>query len=185
MSSKKSIDKISRFLSYILRHKPDDIDLEVDEHGWADVEELITKTNSSEKFPNMKLTMELLKETVATDAKQRFSFDEAGTKIRANQGHSVKVDLGLENQVPPDILYHGTTQTNLESIFRDGLHAGERHAVHLSKDKETAKVVGSRRGAPVVLIIDAKAMHEAGLTFQCSDNGVWLTESVPAMYIIQ
>ena len=122
-------------------------------------------------------------ESVETNDKKRFSFDDSGDLIRANQGHSVEVDLQLEEKQPPDVLYHGTVEQFLASIMAEGLKKGKRHHVHLSKDIETARKVGSRRGKPIVLQIDAGKMHGAGFKFFLSVNGVWLTDSVPAGFL--
>jgi putative RNA 2'-phosphotransferase len=125
----------------------------------------------------------LLEAVVATNEKKRFSFNSSGTMIRANQGHSIHVNLGLETQVPPELLYHGTVDKFLPAIQAEGLKKMSRQYVHLSVDGDTAVKVGSRRGKPVVLLIQSKKMHEAGFAFFLSDNGVWLTEAVPANYI--
>jgi putative RNA 2'-phosphotransferase len=126
-----------------------------------------------------------LNEVVASNDKKRFSFDSTGTLIRANQGHSVEIDLQLEPAIPPDVLYHGTGHGAVEAILREGLCKMSRHHVHLSKDIATAKTVGARHGRPVVFAVDAAAMHEAGYTFYCSENGVWLVDSVPPEYLNQ
>jgi putative RNA 2'-phosphotransferase len=125
----------------------------------------------------------LLERIVAENDKRRFAFSADGTRIRASQGHSVAVELGLEPREPPPVLYHGTATRFLESIRRQGLRPGARTHVHLSRDEATARNVGRRHGAPVVLTVDAKAMHEAGHEFTCSENGVWLTREVPAEYL--
>lgn len=172
--------KLSKFLSLILRHKPETIDLTLDENGWADVAELIYLANKHNKTP---LTRALLEEIVASNDKQRFAFNEDKSKIRANQGHSIAIDLALVPQAPPDILFHGTATRFIESIRTQGLIAKSRQHVHLSKDKATAIKVGSRHGKPVVLNIWATKMHLAGFEFFRSDNGVWLTKHVPVEYI--
>lgn len=120
---------------------------------------------------------------VATSDKQRFSFDDTKTRIRANQGHSAEVDLQLQPQIPPDVLYHGTAERSLPVILRSGLLKMSRHHVHLSREVETARKVGMRHGRPVVLAIDALVMQQAGFTFYCSDNGVWLVDEVPVQYL--
>jgi putative RNA 2'-phosphotransferase len=132
---------------------------------------------------NFRLTRAQLEEVVAKNNKQRFAFDDASTRIRANQGHSVEVDLELQPQAPPDVLYHGTAQHNIEGILRDGLTKMRRHHVHLSSDVETAQRVGARHGKPVVLQVDARAVHDAGCVFFQSVNGVWLTDSVAPQYL--
>jgi putative RNA 2'-phosphotransferase len=172
--------KLSKFLSLILRHKPETIELTLDENGWADVAELIYLANKHNKTP---LTQALLKEIVVNNDKQRFAFNEDKSRIRANQGHSITIDLDLIPQTPPDILYHGTATRFIESIRDRGLIAQSRQHVHLSLDKETAIKVGSRHGKPVVLNIWAAKMHLAGFEFFRSNNGVWLTKQVPVEYI--
>ena len=164
----------SKFLSLILRHKPETIGLQLDKNGWADIDELLSLSNS---------TIEQLDEIVATNNKQRFSYNVDKTKIRANQGHSIQVDLELVEQVPPERLFHGTATRNLNSIRKIGIIKGTRQHVHLSDCLETAKVVGSRHGSPAVLFIKAGQMHRDGYRFFLSDNGVWLTDSVPVQYI--
>lgn len=170
---------ISKFLSYVLRHKPEAIDLTLDDQGWADVGFLLVKAEKKGK----KITMEELAYVVANNAKQRFSFNEDQTKIRANQGHSIQVDLALQPVVPPSLLYHGTVAKFLDSIKENGLQKMNRQHVHLSPDIETALNVGSRRGKPLILTIHAKEMHDAGYLFYLSKNGVWLTDQVPARFI--
>lgn len=171
--------KTSKFLSYILRHHPESIDLNLDENGWADVHELISKsTEDSQGF-----TFEELDEIVQTNDKKRFIFNEDKTRIRANQGHSVDIDLALKLQQPPDFLYHGTAESNVDSIVEKGIEKRSRQHVHLSIDKETAAKVGMRHGKPVILIIDSGKMFEDGVLFYLSENGVWLTDFVEAKYI--
>jgi putative RNA 2'-phosphotransferase len=171
--------KISKYLSYILRHRPDSIGLELDGQGWADVEELITCSNAQGK----NLTRELIAEVVATNDKQRFCLSADGGKIRANQGHTFPVDLGLKPVRPPAVLYHGTAEHFVAGIMQQGLQALGRQHVHLSTDRETAMQVGARHGRPVVLQVDAGRLHREGHLFYLSANGVWLTESVPAGYL--
>ena len=171
--------KASKFLSLVLRHKPEQIGLALDREGWADVDELIERARAHE----MLLTREIIAEVVRTSDKQRFALDEKGERIRANQGHSVDVDLGLEPIAPPDVLFHGTAKTSVASIRETGLHAAQRQHVHLSPDEATAIRVGQRHGRPVVLRIDAAGMHVAGHRFFRSTNGVWLTDSVPTEFI--
>ena len=129
------------------------------------------------------ITYDELIECVETNDKKRFSFDDTGDLIRANQGHSAEVDLQLEEKLPPDVLYHGTVERFVASIMEEGLNKGKRHHVHLSKDIETARKVGSRRGKPVILQVDAGKMYGAGLKFFLSANGVWLTEAVPTAFL--
>ena len=168
--------QISKYLSLILRHHPESIHLNLDANGWADILELLQKSN-------LKFSFDELEEVVATNEKKRFSFDETKTKIRANQGHSVSIDLALETQSPPSILYHGTVAKFMQDIKQQGLKKMSRQHVHLSKDIETAKKVGSRRGVAIVLSIRAEEMHQKGYSFYCSDNGVWLTDHVPTEFI--
>lgn len=171
--------KISKYLSKHLRHTPDRLGLTLAPGGWVEVEPLLAAC-AAHHFP---LTRAELDEVVARSDKQRFSFDETKTRIRANQGHSVAVDLQLEPQTPPEVLYHGTGEASVPAILRSGLHKMSRHHVHLSSDVETARKVGMRHGRPVVLAIDAAAMQQAGLTFYRSDNGVWLADEVPPSYL--
>lgn len=171
--------KISKFLSFVLRHKPETINLVLDENGWADVEELITKSaNDSQSF-----TLEELDEIVQTNDKKRFIFNEDKTKIRANQGHSIDVDLALKPQRPPEFLYHGTAQNNIDSILELGIEKRKRQHVHLSQDKETATKVGMRHGKPIILTITTGKMFEDGILFYLSENNVWLTDFVDAKYM--
>lgn len=168
---------LSKFLSLILRHNPGKIGLQLDDNGWADVEELLQKI----KKPGV--TMEVLKEVVKTCDKQRFAFNEDKSKIRASQGHSIKVDLEYVPIEPPEFLYHGTVGKFREDIKRKGLLKMNRHHVHLSTDIETAMRVGSRRGVPIILIIQSGKMHADGMVFYQSANGVWLTDRVAPAYI--
>lgn len=173
--------EVSKFLSYVLRHKPDAIDLVLDENGWASIEELMDKANQSDH--GITLTRELLQEVVDTSDKKRFAISEDGLRIRANQGHSVNVDLQLQPVEPPEFLYHGTTTRFLDSIMEEGLKPQQRQYVHLSQDIETATAVGQRYGKPVILKIKARLMYEQGFKFYLADNGVWLTDSVLTKYI--
>lgn len=168
----------SKFISLILRHKPQAIDITLDEHGWADVEELIAGIKRSRPF-----TMEDLERIVREDEKQRYSFNEDKTKIRANQGHSINVDVELKEMLPPDILYHGTGEKYVERINKEGLKPMGRLYVHLSKNLETAIKTGSRHGRPFVYRIDCKAMNADGYRFYLSANNVWLTQTVPPKYL--
>ncbi|MBT3289304.1 MAG: RNA 2'-phosphotransferase [Victivallales bacterium] len=177
----KRLIKTSKFLSLVLRHKPGTIGLVLDEQGWASVEELITAAGKHGR----ELSRELIREVVATSDKQRFALSEDGSRIRANQGHSVKVDLGLEPVTPPEVLFHGTATRFLPSIQAHGLKPSGRHHVHLSGDVETAVKVGSRHGKPIVLRVAAARMHAEGAPFYVSENGVWLTDHVqPAFFAI-
>lgn len=175
----KQLVRTSKFLSLILRHQPERIGVSLDEHGWADVEELIAKTNQS----GVKMNLEILKEVVAKNNKKRFAFSKDGRKIRASQGHSISVDLDLKAIQPPELLYHGTATQFLKSIEVEGLVSKKRHHVHLSPDEKTAISVGQRHGKPVVLIIKAGEMARQGYEFYLSENGVWLTKCVPKMYV--
>ena len=175
-----SNDRLSVFISLILRHKPEVIGIKLDKNGWANVTELINGINKTRH-----ITMEQLEEIVRTDKKQRYSFNEDHSKIRANQGHSVNVDVELKKAFPPDILYHGTCDRFLDSIQRLGLQPQSRQYVHLSSNVETAMTVGKRHGNPVVLKIDARQMEKDGYQFFISENKVWLTKKVPSKYLKQ
>lgn len=178
MSQSHDVTKISKFLSFVLRHKPEAINLTLDEHGWASVVELIEKAQ-----PQITITPELIKQVVITNDKKRFSLSDDEQFIRANQGHSVQVDLKLSPKKPPEILYHGTATRFLNPIKQEGLKPGQRHHVHLSPDIETAITVGKRYGTPVILEVAAGAMHQQGFEFLLSGNGVWLIAHVPANFL--
>ena len=171
--------RISKFLSLVLRHKPETINLVLDENGWAAVADLLAK---SAQCGNI-FTFEELTEVVATNDKKRFSFDRSKTKIRANQGHSIRVEIGFEEKIPPSVLYHGTAERNLGSILKTGLEKRARHHVHLSTDEKTARSVGGRRGKPVIFAVDAAAMRGEDYEFFVSANGVWLVETVPPKFL--
>ena len=173
-------NKTSKFIALILRHKPETIGITLDEHGWANVQELIDGINATGKHH---LNMELLEEIVRLDEKQRYSFNEDHSLIRANQGHSIPVDVDLRETLPPKVLYHGTGEKYVPSIDEQGLIPKSRLYVHMSADKETAKTVGSRHGRPVIYEIDCKSMSEDGYRFYLSENHVWLTKAVPAKYL--
>lgn len=173
------IVRISKFLSQILRHRPDKIGLNLDENGWADVAELLEK--AAEK--GTVIDRETLQVVVDTNDKKRFAFSDDGLRIRASQGHSIDIDLDLKPQAPPEILFHGTAESSLKSIRREGLLPMRRQHVHLSKDLETAQKVGGRHGKAVVLTIKTGEMARQRFKFYLSDNGVWLTETVPASFI--
>ena len=177
----QDLTKISKFLSFVLRHKPEAIGLQLDPQGWADIDELIAKAHQSGEMAT--LDRGLIETTVENNDKKRFVISEDGQCIRANQGHSINVDLQLTPKQPPDVLYHGTASRFLESIKAEGLKPGQRQYVHLSGDTETATQVGQRYGKPVVLVIDAKAMHQQSMTFYQADNGVWLTQQVAPNFI--
>lgn len=171
--------RISKFLSLVLRHKPEAIGLTLDEQGWAVLDELIERATEHGR----PLTRTVVPHVVATNAKQRFALSEDETRIRAVQGHSIAVDLALTPQEPPELLYHGTAERFLESICSQGLHSRRRQEVHLSLDEATARTVGSRHGAPAVLRIRAGEIWRAGTPFFRAENGVWLTVAVPATFI--
>lgn len=177
--SNQQIAATSKYLSFILRHKPDDIALNLNEQGWANIDELIEKS-----APKRQLTSELIQTVVITNDKQRFKISDDGKRIRANQGHSIDVDLNLTpNHIVPATLFHGTAYRFVNAIQTQGLKPMQRQHVHLSCDILTAKSVGRRYGQPVILQIDAKAMVEQGFTFYQSENGVWLTQHVPIEFI--
>ena len=170
----KERNSISKFLSLLLRHKPEQIGLQLDKEGWADVQELLSK---------IEITFEHLQEIVHLNDKKRFIFSEDLSKIRANQGHTINVELNLQPVTPPEILYHGTAEKNIASILEKGILKQERHHVYLSDNIETAISVGKRYGKPVVFEVVALEMHTAGHEFYLSENNVWLTEYVPPLYI--
>lgn len=178
MSDSRLVE-ISKYLSKYLRHTPDAIGIKLAPAGWVAVDELLTAC-AKNKFP---INRQELEAVVESNEKQRFSFDSTGTLIRANQGHSVKVDLQLESVVPPDELYHGTGHKSVKAIMQTGLCKMLRHHVHLSKDIATAQTVGARHGKAVVFVVYAAAMHQAGYIFYCSANGVWLVNHVPPEYL--
>ena len=171
--------RISKFLSLVLRHRPEEIGLTLESDGWVKVADLLDAC-ARHNFP---LTAETLVDVVRTNDKQRFAFSDDQLMIRANQGHSVKVDLQLDPLLPPQILYHGTASRFLPQIRAQGLTKGQRHHVHLSENTKTVVEVGSRYGRPVVLKIASGRMNEDGHLFFRSANGVWLTEHVPVNYI--
>lgn len=173
--------RLSKYISLVLRHRPGMISLVLDEAGWADVDALLVGMQQH----GYSIDHAQLERVVAENDKQRFAFNAEHTRIRANQGHSVQVQLGLAVRIPPDLLYHGTAAKNIESIRKYGLLKGKRHAVHLSPDIDTARKVGQRHGQPVVLAIQAGRMAVDGFEFTCSQNGVWLVERVPPEYITE
>ena len=180
VKSDRHIRKTSKFMSLILRHKPETIGITLDEHGWADVKNLIDGINLAGGHD---LDRELLEEIVRTDEKQRYSFNEDHSLIRANQGHSISVDVELEERIPPDILWHGTGEKYASSIDVQGLIPKSRLYVHLSSNTEMAGKVGSRHGKPVIYEVDCRKMTEDGYRFYLSVNQVWLTKEVPAKYL--
>jgi putative RNA 2'-phosphotransferase len=165
-----------KYLAFVLRHDPGSIGLTLDKNGWADIDELISKS----KRP---LTRELIEEVVRTNNKKRYRISEDGSKIRASQGHSIEVDLGLEPKKPPKYLYHGTAERFIDSILSKGIEKRSRQDVHLSLDEKTAEKVGKRHGKPVILRVKAGEMHSQGYVFRLSDNKVWLTGIVPPHFI--
>lgn len=173
-------DKLSIFISLVLKHKPETIGIQLDEHGWADVNELIEGINNTGRCINK----ELLEEIVKSDQKNRYSFSEDKMLIRANQGHSIPVDVELEEQVPPNILYHGTAKKVQDIIMQQGIKSMSRLYVHLSTDYKTAREVGNRHGDPVVLKIAASEVYATGIKFYLSVNGIWLTKYVDKRFII-
>jgi putative RNA 2'-phosphotransferase len=169
--------KASKFLSLVLRHKPEEVGITLDAHGWVEVAVLLEAVK--DKFDRA-----MLDRVVAENNKKRFEFSEDGLRIRASQGHSVDVDLGYAPAEPPEFLYHGTAVQHLDSIRTTGLDKRSRHAVHLSVDEATARSVGSRHGRPVILRVRARDLAAAGAVFYRSTNGVWLTDAVPAEYLV-
>ena len=178
MNDKRMV-RVSKFLSKHLRHEPETLGLTLQAGGWVGVEELLAACRKA----GVELTRAELDEVVRRSDKQRFAFDDGGSRIRANQGHSVEVDLQLQPSEPPAVLYHGTGAQFVEAILADGLKKMSRHHVHLSEEVPTAIKVGSRHGTPVVLAIDAAAMRQAGVLFYRSANGVWLVDAVPPPYL--
>lgn len=171
---KKELIRIGKYITLLLRHKPEKEDLHMDRNGWVGVSELIKKLNISKTD---------LDEIVDNDNKGRFSYSDNKTKIRCNQGHSIDVDVELTETIPPDILYHGTATKSLNSIFENGIDKRSRNHVHLSADKETANKVGKRHGNVFILNIDSKQMFEDGIKFYLSVNNVWLTDYIDRKYI--
>jgi len=169
--------KVSKFISLVLRHKPEVAGLKLDKNGWVSIDSLIAGAEKAGQY----FDRDQLQRVVQESDKQRFIID--GDNIRANQGHSVKIDLQLVAVEPPNELFHGTVDRFMAQIMAEGLKKMKRHHVHMSPDIETAEKVGGRRGVPVILRIDSLAMHENGHQFMCSENGVWLTENVPGTYI--
>ena len=175
MLDEKPTVRMSKFLSLVLRHQPEKVGVALDEGGWVDVDELIAACAAKGR----RFSREELDHVVATNNKKRFAYSEDGRRIRASQGHSVTVELGLAATAPPDVLYHGTAAATLPLILREGLKPMSRQDVHLSADVATAVRVGSRHGRPVVLAVDAAGLAAEGHEFRVSANGVWLTDRVP------
>ena len=177
MSNKER--KLSKFISLLLRHKPEVAGIKLDKYGFALVDELIEGINKTGRF----IDMQLLEKIVAEDNKQRYSFNPCKTKIRANQGHSLKVDVELTEKKPPKLLFHGTAERFMKSILEKGILKQNRQYVHLSSDMDTAKAVGERHGKLAMIVVDAEQMYKDGYKFYISANNVWLTDTVPVKYI--
>lgn len=176
---KEKLKRISKTLSYVLRHQPDSIGITLEPAGWVEVDVLLAALRRS----GTSVERAVLDQVVAENDKQRFEFDDSGRRIRARQGHSTEVDLGYEPATPPAVLFHGTAIHNLTSIRERGLVKGNRHHVHLSTNRETMVAVGRRHGKPIVLAVDSAAMHAAGHSFFLTANQVWLTEHVPPQFL--
>lgn len=180
MDTKKA-KKRSKFFSQLLRHRPELINIQLEEGGWTDTKIFLEKINN---YKNSEpITFQELEFIVENNDKKRFGFNEDKSKIRANQGHSTKVKMDYKAIIPPSILYHGTATKNVDSILKSGIMKGTRQYVHLSDDTETAQKVGSRHGKPYIFIIEASKMQEAGFEFYCSQNGVWLIDFVPKEFL--
>lgn len=186
-NNNKALKSQSKFLSMILRHKPEEIGIQLDSHGWAYIDELIQKANDTHRNQGHNfspLTKENILKIVETSDKQRFAISEDGLKIRANQGHSTStVDLEFKAIEPPEFLYHGTAKKYMESILKQGIMKQSRHYVHLSSTVETALSVGARHGKPIVFKVMAAQMHQEGHKFYLSENGVWLCDFVPSNFL--
>jgi putative RNA 2'-phosphotransferase len=175
----KTRTRISKFLTLVLRHDPGAIGVQLDPGGWVEIEVLLRQCSAHGRA----LSRPMLEEIVATSPKRRFALSDDGLRVRANQGHSIEVDLGYTPATPPGILFHGTVASSIESIRARGLDRMNRHHVHFSADLETARAVGARRGKPVVLRVLSEKMHRDGHSFFLSANGVWLAKAVPPAYI--
>ncbi len=180
MQTEKQLKGKGKLLSLVLRHRPELIGIELDDQGWVPVVILLEKLEAFGK----PLSLSALEQVVKNNNKKRFSFNADKTMIRANQGHSIKIDLGYDPIEPPEFLYHGTAKKNVESILKQGIQKRKRHHVHLSGDEETAKAVGGRHGVPVILRIKSKEMYKAGILFYRSKNEIWLTEYIYPKYIL-
>jgi putative RNA 2'-phosphotransferase len=177
--NEKTTKSISKLLSLALRHHPESLEIQLDKNGWADVDSVLKGLNKK----GYSIGLEGLQQVVETNSKKRFALNEDQTKIRANQGHSLEVDLELAPLSPPDYLYHGTSVDAVDEIRKKGIERRSRQYVHLSTDKETAKAVGSRHGVPFIFTVRSGAMHQDGHLFYKSENGVWLALEVPAKYL--
>lgn len=180
MLTKKQEIHYGVFLSKVLRHRPQILGLTLDEQGWTGIETLLEKMKSKGK----RISREDLQQIVDNNNKSRYSISEDGSRIRANQGHSIQVELDYIAQEPPEFLYHGTAERFIDSILKTGLNKRKRHHVHLSLDKDTAVQVGNRHGKVVILQVKAAEMHKAGFEFYCTPNAVWLTDHVPVKYLL-
>ena len=172
--------KLSKFLSFVLRHKPDSIGLVLDPQGWISIDELIENSAAA----GTRFSRDDLRHVVETSDKKRFSVSADGLRIRAAQGHSVAVELGLPPREPPPTLYHGTATRFVETILVEGLKPQSRQQVHLSIDVATAQRVGQRHGKPFIFRVDALGMHRQGFKFYLADNGVWLVDQVPPEFLV-
>ena len=179
MLTKKEEIKHGRFLSMVLRHRPEVLDIQLDAQGWADIKDLLAKL----KDYGRSISRADLDQIVENNNKKRYVISDDGKRIRASQGHSIDIELEYAPMEPPEMLYHGTADRFLQSIFKTGLNKRKRHHVHLSADLDTASQVGKRHGKLVILKVAAAEMHKAGHTFYCTPNGVWLTESVPIEFL--
>ncbi len=180
MSEGKDDVRLGHFISLVLRHQPEAAGISLDEHGWADVKQLLAGINATGRH----IDMSTLERIVRENDKRRYSFNEDHTKIRANQGHSLPVDVELKKATPPVLLYHGTAKRFVGAICAQGIQKRSRQYVHLSDTYETALKVGARHGDPAVLTLDAEEMVKDGMTFYRSENGVWLCDYVPPKYIL-
>lgn len=177
--NRKELVRASKFLARVLRHDPDSVGIRLDPQGWVEVDALLSGCRRA----GSPLSRAALGKVFEGNDKRRFVLSPDGTRIRAWQGHSVQVELGLEPRIPPAVLYHGTVGRFLPAIMGEGLRPMRRHDVHLSPDPETARKVGARRGEPVVLSVAAARMHDEGHVFRVTGNGVWLIAAVPAEYL--
>ncbi|MFB5652563.1 RNA 2'-phosphotransferase [Leptospira wolffii] len=173
------LTKISKHISYVLRHNPDSIGLKLDSHGWADVKELISKSEDHGIY----CSIETIHRILVQSKKSRFELSSNGKRIKAKHGHSIQVEIGLLPNFPPSILYHGTTLKNIESIKENGILRMSRVYVHLSTNPIEARKIGERHGKPLVFAIKAQEMHRNGYEFYISDNNIWLTKVVPKEFI--
>lgn len=183
--NKNKINELSRFISKLLRHEPELANIDINIKGWTNVDDFIRKINKVKYNGENVLTLELLEEIVKNDNKGRYSFNIDKSMIRANQGHTIKVEIDMEEVIPPTYLYHGTVERNVESIDKLGLLKMKRLFVHLSSDVDTAYKVGKRRGRPYIYLVESMKMYEDGYKFYISENGVWQIDAVPPQYLIK